>query len=575
MPEASPAQANRRCPTCGEEVPAGFPHCPRDGSAVPLQPDAPVASSATRDPLIGGRIDRYVIEARIGQGGMGLVYRGLDSQIAKQVAIKVLRPGASGTEEGRRLLDEARAVNTIRHRGIVDVLSFGELPDGRPYLVMELLEGEGLDRLIARSAPMTAGEAIPILDETLDALHAAHGVGVVHRDLKPSNIFLVAPRHGPRYVKLLDFGLSKQGGAPRQDQEQTNVTTVVGTPEYIAPEQACGLPVGPRTDLYALGVVAYEMVTGRIPFAGATASEIMRGHVNLSPVRPSLIETAVPSSFEDLVLRLLAKEPSARPESAAFVRSELNGIREVLHRESTNIEDRAAPKAPGAPRVTMTRDLPPSTWSEAYGDGASKPKAASAARSSTPAVLKSAADAVTGRHERVSPASRRFVLAGVALVVIAAIGLIIGLATRVAREDAEPNLQLTPLPVRAPSTPPTTVVTRPQAQIGNRPEPAPPSNTAPGAVASTSTNESRPGKPARDTSARASSPALTKGALLIRLDRLKRQYQDSLPPGEEPFLPPLKFLDQFRKDANAAQTERERRKLSEQIDAWEKEYLPH
>ncbi|HVG58183.1 MAG TPA: serine/threonine-protein kinase, partial [Hyalangium sp.] len=274
----------RTCETCGLEVPPGAGVCPRDGTVIlssymarddeeatqieairnvwgdepPSRGSAPFAwgeeppprspavehvqesaqaslmwgeEPPTRDPLIGMKLGEYELRSRIGVGGMGFVYDGIQPLIGKRVAVKVLRPElAQAPEQVARLLAEARAVNAIRHRGIIDIFGFGQVPDGRQYIVMEFLDGQPLDAYLAEKIKLPPTEALSILDEVLAALGAAHGAGVVHRDLKPSNIFLVREPGGTRYVKLLDFGLAKQGQSGASTRTaQTRTDMVVGT----------------------------------------------------------------------------------------------------------------------------------------------------------------------------------------------------------------------------------------------------------------------------------------------------------------------------------------------------------
>lgn len=192
-------------------------------------------------------------------GGMGIVYEGLQPLIGKRVAIKVLRPDVAQKVGGAsRFISEARASAAIRHRGIIDVFGFGELPDGGHYMVMEYLEGKSLEQLIREHGRLAPLEAVPILDEVLSALAAAHRAGVVHRDLKPSNIFIASETSRAQYVKLLDFGMAKRTVLTEGAARQSGISLVIGTPDYLTPEQATGKPVGPAADLYALGVVAFE-----------------------------------------------------------------------------------------------------------------------------------------------------------------------------------------------------------------------------------------------------------------------------------------------------------------------------
>jgi eukaryotic-like serine/threonine-protein kinase len=312
-----------------------------------------IGTDGTRlDPLLGVHLGEYKIESRLGAGGMGVVYRASHPVIGKSAAIKVLQwEYARDPTQMERLVEEARAVNAIRHRGIIDIFGFGKTPDGRQYLIMELLEGEPLDRVISAAAPMSAESTLPILDEIIEVLEAAHGVGVVHRDLKPSNIFLVSPPVGVRYVKVLDFGLAKQAEIPGGSIEQTNAQSVVGTPGYMAPEQALGQPVLPATDLYAVGVIAFEMLTGRLPFNAANAFEIMRMHVRNPAPAPSAIQGDVPPALDEWVLSLLEKDPEVRVNSAAIARLSLMEIRRQLGLPSVRPERTSAKQ----PRVSGER----------------------------------------------------------------------------------------------------------------------------------------------------------------------------------------------------------------------------
>ncbi len=377
----------RTCETCGLEVPPGAGVCPRDGTVILASyaardeddtqievlsnvwgseppsrgrnapaawgEEPPPRSGAaeavdqieaaaqlwgeeppTRDPLIGMKLGEYELRSRIGVGGMGFVYDGIQPLIGKRVAVKVLRPElAQAPEQVARLLAEARAVNAIRHRGIIDIFGFGQVPDGRQYIVMEFLDGQPLDGYLAEKGRLPPTEALSILDEVLAALGAAHGAGVVHRDLKPSNIFLVREPGGTRYVKLLDFGLAKQGqsgAAARTAQTRTDM--VVGTPEYMAPEQARGQAVGPMTDLYAMGVVTFEMVTGRLPFIGTSPVDLLMKHVDARPPRPSEFVPELPPALDAFILQMLTKDPEARPSSADALRQQLHRLRRTMLR---------------------------------------------------------------------------------------------------------------------------------------------------------------------------------------------------------------------------------------------------
>ena len=277
--------------------------------------------------LSGTTLGEYEVLRRIGVGGMGVVYAGRHPVIGKKVAVKVLTEEASKQAEAvDRFLDEARAVNAIRHRGIVDIFGFGRVPGGAQYFVMELLEGSPFDEVIRQRAPVSPGEALRWIDEVLDALDAAHHAGVIHRDIKPSNLFLVDSGRGTPYVKLLDFGIAKLGAARGQNTPQTNVNAVVGTPDYMAPEQARGQAISGLTDLYALGCVLYELLTGQRIFVAESTLEIMFAHVERAPVPPSKVVPSIPEAVDKFLLHLVKKNPAKRPQNAHLAREELHAV---------------------------------------------------------------------------------------------------------------------------------------------------------------------------------------------------------------------------------------------------------
>ncbi|MDP1828009.1 MAG: serine/threonine-protein kinase [Archangium sp.] len=321
----------RVCTVCQEPVPPGMPVCPLDGGAAE-DPDEGV------DSLTGSMIGEYRVKGIVGEGGMGQVYEGLQPVIGKRVAIKLLRRElATNKVEAQRLLDEARSVNAIGHRGIIDIFSFGALPDGRQYFVMEYLSGVSLSQHLRTHGALPVEDTLKLLDEMLAGLGAAHGAGVIHRDLKPSNIFLVSQPDGSSFVKLLDFGIAKQAPTARGDTPQTRVSQVMGTPEFMAPEQARGQSVGPRTDLYALGVVAFEMLTGEHLFDADNPYEIVNMHLSKQPRAPSALRSDVPPEVDSLVLSLLEKDPQDRPANAEVVREQLKKLRKTLQFNATRL----------------------------------------------------------------------------------------------------------------------------------------------------------------------------------------------------------------------------------------------
>ena len=275
------------------------------------------------DPLVSMQVGEFVIEERIGAGGMGVVYRASHPLIGKQVAIKVLRPELVSEQQVERLLIEARSVNAIRHPGIIDIFGFGKLSDGRPYITMELLQGATLADLIRQQGRLDVGTTVWILDQMLAALGAAHRAGVVHRDLKPGNVFLAGVVEGTRTIKLVDFGIAKL--LQSHDGPTTVDGAILGTPEFMSPEQIRGLPAGPAADLYAVGVIAFQMLTGARPFNGEPL-QVLFAHVEQPPPLPSSRGPGIPPELDTLILHLLAKDPALRPESAEAVRQALKHI---------------------------------------------------------------------------------------------------------------------------------------------------------------------------------------------------------------------------------------------------------
>ena len=249
-------------------------------------------SSRSVEELAGTTLlDRYrLIELR-GEGGAAVVYRGQHVIMQKPVAVKVLRPEHSARQDYiRRFIAEARTVAKLKHEHIVDILDIDRTEDGFVFCVMEYLEGEELGATLDREGPMPVGRARHIVIQVAEALAAAHAVGIVHRDVKPQNIFRVRRAGDDDYVKLLDFGIAKQ-----VDEQAgiTNTGTVMGTAEYMAPEQCRARPVDARADIYSLGVTLFELLSGRCPFEGEGFLDVLMKHVNERPPRLSVLVPSV------------------------------------------------------------------------------------------------------------------------------------------------------------------------------------------------------------------------------------------------------------------------------------------
>ncbi len=274
----------------------------------------------------GAVVGDYEIIELIGAGGMGSVYAARNALIDRQVAIKVIASHlCRDPDVVQQFVIEARAANQIANRHVVDIHTLGTLPDGRPYLVMELLRGETLTQRLSYG-PLDVDDAVPILDQIAEAMEAAHAVPIVHRDLKPDNVFLEDGSDGPQ-VKILDFGIAKlaDAGAGADDAMARANAVLVGTPHYMAPEQARAQLVGTPADLYALGLIAFEMLAGRPAFDGETAGEVLMAQLQATPPRLADLRPDAPEGLDELVERLLLKDPSERP-NATDVRRALRSL---------------------------------------------------------------------------------------------------------------------------------------------------------------------------------------------------------------------------------------------------------
>lgn len=294
----------RACPRCGAWFRDSTALCPTDGTALESRPD----------PLIGRVLGRrYRIVSEIGSGGMGTVFRARHVLVGRDVAVKLMHDvGARDPTWRERLLREAQTTNLLKHESIVDITDFGD-EGGAVYLVMELLEGETLEARLGRG-PLSPEAALDIALPVAAALARAHELDVVHRDIKPSNVFLCRTTDGER-VKVLDFGIARVLGSARL----TETGMILGTPEYMSPEQAIGGEVGPASDLYSLGVVLFEAVAGRLPFL-SSGPHLLVQHAFERPPKLRDVAPRVPVEFAAVVDRLLATVPTARfPDAHALV----------------------------------------------------------------------------------------------------------------------------------------------------------------------------------------------------------------------------------------------------------------
>ncbi|HMJ16156.1 MAG TPA: protein kinase [Polyangiaceae bacterium] len=357
--ESRAAASAAECPLCHHHFSgADARFCPFDGET--LRPSNTWNPSA--DPLLGSVIDkRYEVIEVLGEGGMGTVYRVRHAALGRQFALKALRRDlAVDSELSARFIQEAKAAAAVVHAGVVQITDFGTLPSGQPYFVMELLQGQPLSWLLHSGGPLPAARAVRVLLMVAEALAAAHEAGVIHRDLKPDNI-QVAEAPGERdLVKVLDFGLAKVAGASRL----TRAGMVFGTPHYMSPEQAAGEQVDQRSDIYSLGIVMYEMFTGRVPFEADSYMGVLTKHMYVEPMRPSELVSDNKSlgALEDILLRCLEKKPAQRFASMAELIAALTSV--VSFSESGVLELRPAASREGTHSIRLADQLEAPTREE-------------------------------------------------------------------------------------------------------------------------------------------------------------------------------------------------------------------
>ena len=320
----------RRCPACRAEYADSTKFCPEDGTkleaALKVDPLASTAvgARAGKDTLVGSVVaGRFRVEGPLGVGGVGAVYRVRHEFIGRTYALKLLHDDLARDQEAvQRFLVEARAVSRVAHENVIAISDFGRLEDGRYYLVLEYCDGPTLDELLRSEGALHFARALPLIRQTAAALAAIHAHGILHRDLKPKNILVTRDVGDRERIKLLDFGMARLGDATTRITQQG---AWFGTPLYMAPEQIRGAEVDFRTDLYALGVCAFEILTGKPPYRAKTLEELFRQHTSSAP--PELLgPQPIPGALVDLVRRWLDKEPPRRGESLAGCLDELDAL---------------------------------------------------------------------------------------------------------------------------------------------------------------------------------------------------------------------------------------------------------
>jgi serine/threonine protein kinase len=422
--------------------------------------------------VIGNHINNYEVVSLLGEGGMGTVYLALHPIMGRKAAIKVLKPELARDESlVSRFFNEARAANAIRHPNIIDIIDVGLLPEGNvPYMLMEFLEGESLSSRLDRVRPLDVEQAVEIASQTASALAAAHTKGIVHRDLKPDNLFLVPDEmvgDGER-VKVLDFGIAKLRDDMRGSSMKTRTGAIMGTAAYMSPEQCQGLieKIDHRTDVYALGVILYEMLCGAPPFISEGFGDLIIMHVMREPEHPQLRNPSIPDHVAASILCALAKNPDQRFQSMADFQSAIRG--------QASFHGMAVPGLPRTERTAVMESQPDSpqqgtdlgfdvTLATPPPLSVKQSKPGSIPPSNIPTLLdqkhKAKQSTTTFRNATgeveiadtalTSPSKRRAVFAVASIVALAAIALIVTVV--VTRPTPSP-----PVPVESPTVAPAT-----------------------------------------------------------------------------------------------------------------------
>lgn len=360
--QIDPSELRKVCTTCGHRYPEDFLVCPRD--ATPLQ-----LEGQEGDPLVGKVLgDAYQILRVVGEGGMGRVYEARHLRLKdRRFAVKVLHPEmARDPEIVARFQREAESSSSIAHPNVMNVFDVHRTPDGQPYLVGEFLEGEEVGERLERQGSIDIPNAVHITRQVCRALSAAHGRGIVHRDMKPENVFLVNGDHGV-HVKVIDFGISKEAGP----SNLTKTGVVMGTPSYMAPEQARGDKVDPRADVYAVGAMLYHMVTGKKPFEAEDATSTLTLVITEEATRPRAINDNIPEGLEVVIQRAMAKDLRERYASMLDLDEALAPWDIAPSGVSLPVIDRSSPNLPRATSPKLRANFDANAKTMIAGSGSS------------------------------------------------------------------------------------------------------------------------------------------------------------------------------------------------------------
>lgn len=432
-----------KCRNCSAEITVGSHFCTRCGAD---QAGTITATDAAPDPRIGITLeDKYRIDSTIGAGGMATVYRATRLLIGDSVAVKILHQDQLHDRQApERFRREAQAAARLKHPNAVSIYDFGVSNDGMVYLVMELVDGESLRHLLKEHGPLLPSAAAEIIIQVCAALDDAHRQQVVHRDIKPDNIIVFMTETGPR-VKVLDFGIARLRDMTTVGN-LTQTGSVMGTPHYMSPEQCLGEELDGRSDIYSLGIVLYEMLSGVVPFNSPTAMAVVVQHVNTVPASLRILNVSVPPAVEAVVMRALEKRREARQQTAAALAAEFSAAANGTMTTSASLAAGGTTTA-AAPASTILMQTP---WSTRTADSLTSP---------TDGVLAGAEHDVQPRKH---PASLLLGAAAVMIVASAAVGLFV-----TSRKSGPPTDART-----APDPPPATVsaVVTPAQQTPAKPQ---------------------------------------------------------------------------------------------------------
>jgi serine/threonine-protein kinase len=527
------------CSQCGQKFPNTVRMCPNDGTVLEHQ-----SETSTQ---IGQVLDgKYRLDALLAEGGMGAVYSATHVMLGKKIAIKLIKPELGTSPEiVRRFQREARAATALNHPNIVSVYDLGQTPNGTLYIAMEFIDGPSLKTLIHGGRPIAPMRTIAILRQVASALSTAHKHNIIHRDLKPHNIMLATGPDGSEQAKLVDFGIAKTFDEATQ---LTNLGSALGTPYYMSPEQIEGGTVDARSDLYALGIILYEMLVGEVPFSDQSTPAVLVKQLRERPQRPSLKNPAVPPSLEAIALRCLEKNPNDRYQSADEFIAALDeaavAMNDVAGQATMPMAATppfaSAPSAVIAPAATAVMPLP----SESHAVG-TKPTVPMPQMGSTAVASSSAAPRKSSMGPLIAVAAVLVLLAGGYLVWAGRRGSTVASTDQTASADvpkATPAMAQQEPPAAPPSSasagapPPATAADQPPP-----PAPAPPPASAtPAGETAAATREALASKMPPTTAA----PAAVKGATQQAVNAAKAASAgsaasrgagaSSVPPGRQP-----------------------------------------